>query len=138
MRVVNEAVAYWLLFLDLAVGAAVIGRAICCALWLVRRIRRWLRHANAEQGTGQVPDAVRRRYDSCGYGWWAPPGTELDQRNASSPLGTTLPAPARVVVRSAGLEPLPELLIVTGPRLPNQDPSSSRAERAGKRHSLGR
>jgi hypothetical protein len=73
---VNEAVAYWLLFLDLAVGAAVIWLAIWCALWLIRRVRLPPRQANAAQGAGRPPASVKRRCEECGYGWWATPGTE--------------------------------------------------------------
>ena len=65
---VNEAVAYWLLFLDLAVGAAVIWTAIWIVLWLIRRVRRSRQPAAAGQAADQMTNAVKRRCDRCGCG----------------------------------------------------------------------
>ena len=73
----HEAVAYLLLFLDLVVGAAVLWIAIWLVLWLIRRIRRSRAPELADQTAEDMANAVKRRCQKCGCGWWAVPGREV-------------------------------------------------------------
>lgn len=67
----GEAVAYWLVFVDLAVGVAVAWIVIWCLLWAMQRVRR------AKSAATEGLTTVKRRCETCGSSWWSLPGQEV-------------------------------------------------------------
>jgi hypothetical protein len=66
----RDAVAYWLLFLDLFVGVAAAWIVIWCVLWAFKT----LRGSRGVTPAGEDDPHVKRRCDACGSSWWGIPG----------------------------------------------------------------